>query len=189
LLDVPLFPNGLLNLTGTVINHSDGQPVNNASVWLYGAPTPSSTTTDAMGAFNFNNIKAGIYNITAGAPGLGMGMLSGQTIVGSTGVTIELFTTLRKDAMNDGIGLSEQATEQWRFTQNPFTTETLFQYQFKEAGATITFLNSLGQIVQTAELSGSEGQMSFGTGLPAGIYFAVLQQDGKEISVKKLVKS
>ncbi len=189
LLDVPLFPNGLLNLTGTVINHSDGQPVNNASVWLYGAPTPSSTTTDAMGAFNFNNIKAGIYNITAGAPGLGMGMLSGQTIVGSTGVTIELFTTLRKDAMNDGIGLSEQATEQWRFTQNPFTTETLFQYQFKEAGATITLLNSLGQIVQTAELSGSEGQMSFGTGLPAGIYFAVLQQDGKEISVKKLVKS
>ena len=182
-LNVALFPNGLLDLTGTVIKHSDGQPVDNATVWLYGASTPSSTTTDAMGVFNFNNIKSGVYNITAGAPGLGMGMLSGQTIVGNTDVTIELFTTHRKDAAQTYNG-----TDLWSIAQNPFTTETTLHYRFEETGATITFLNNLGQSVQTHKLTDSEGLIRFGTGLPSGIYFAVFEQDGKVLEVKKLMK-
>jgi choice-of-anchor B domain-containing protein len=182
-LDVALFPNGLLDLTGTVIKHSDGQPVDNATVWLYGASTPSSTTTDAMGVFNFNNIKAGVYNITAGAPGLGMGMLSGQTIVGNTDVTIELFATHRKDAAQTAGGM-----DLCSIAQNPFTTETTVHYRFEETGATITFLNNLGQSVQTHKLTDAEGQIRFGTGLPSGIYFAVFEQDGKVLEVKKLIK-
>jgi choice-of-anchor B domain-containing protein len=183
LLDVALFPNSSVNLTGTVINHSDGQPVANATVWLYGATAPVSQVTDGMGLFNFNNIKAGIYNISAGAPGLGMGMLSGQTIVGNTDLTIELFATHRKDAFN-----ASGKEELWAFAQNPFHTETSIQYHLEAENASITFLNELGQAVQIAELSGSEGQISFGAGLPAGLYLAVLKQDGIVLEVKKLIK-
>jgi hypothetical protein len=184
LLDVALFPNtGSIDLTGTVIQHSDGQPVANVTVWLYGATAPISQVTDGIGLFNFNNIKAGIYNISAGAPGLGMGMLSGQTIVGNTDVTIELFATHRKDAVN-----TFGAEELWAFAQNPFRTETSVRYHLEATNASITFLNELGQAVHIAELSGTEGQISFGAGLPAGMYFAVLKQDGIVLEVKKLIK-
>jgi choice-of-anchor B domain-containing protein len=183
LLDVALFPNGLLNLTGTVIQHSDGQPVANATVWLFGATAPISQVTDGMGMFSFNNIKAGVYNISAGAPGLGMGMLSGQTIVSNTDVTIQLFVTHRKDAVH---ATGEERL--WAFAQNPFRTETSIQYHLESENASITFLNELGQAVHIAELSGSEGQISFGAGLPAGMYLAVLKQDGIVLEVKKLIK-
>jgi hypothetical protein len=136
-----------------------------------------------MGVFNFNNIKAGVYNITAGAPGLGMGMLSGQTIVGNTDVTIELFATHRKDAAQTDGGM-----DLCSIAQNPFTTETTVHYRFEETGATITFLNNLGQSVQTHKLTDAEGQIRFGTGLPSGIYSAVFEQDGKVLEVKKLIK-
>ena len=133
---------------------------------------------------NFNNIKAGIYNISAGATGLGMGMLSGQTIVGNTDVTIELFATHRKDAVNGAWG-----SDLFSSAQNPFTTETTIKYQLVGKSASITFLNELGQAVHTAELTGSEGQINFGAGLPSGIYFAVFKQDEKVLEVKKLIKN
>jgi len=186
-LNVPLFPNGMFNVSGTVIRHSNGQPVENATVWLYGAQNFGPVTTDVAGAFNFNNIPPGIYDIAASAPGLGLGMLSGQTIVGNTNVTIELFSTHRRGSVKE----REEGILENKFlnsTKNPFETETVLNYQIPEGGASITLLNSLGQTVQTLELSDSVGQLTFGAGLPAGVYFAVLKQLGKVLEVKRLVK-
>jgi len=186
-LNVPLFPNGMVNVSGSVIKHSDGQPVANASVWLYGAQNFGPVTTDIAGAFNFTNIPPGMYNIAAGAPGLGLGMLSGQTIVSNTNVTIELFTTHRREPATER---EEGIFENGFLTifQNPFETEAVLSYQIPEGGASITLFNSLGQAVQTQELSDTIGQLSVGTDFPAGVYFAVLKQFGKVLEVKKLVK-
>ncbi len=184
-LNVPLFPNGTSNVSGTVIKHSDGLPVENASVWMSGTQNYGPVLTDAMGAFSFNNIQQGIYDIAASAPGLGLGMLSGQSIVANTSVTIELFTTHRREAGKGNI----VGNDLLNIAQNPFETETALSYDLPTEGASLLILNNWGQTMQTRELTGKQGQLNLGEGLPAGIYFAALQQNGKMLEVKKMVKS
>ncbi len=183
-LDVPLYPTGILNLGGTVVRHEDGLPVENAMVWLYGALNFGPVTTDAAGAFIFDNIPPGNYDIAASAPGLGLGILPGQSLVSDANVTIELFTTHRRDA-NAPANLDHNLLS---IGQNPFKTETVMSYRGQVEDASITFLNSLGQTVQTTPLAGIEAQVAFGAGFPAGIYFAVLTQEGKVLKVQKLIK-
>ncbi len=182
-LDVPLYPI-VINLTGTVVRHGDGQPVENAKVWLLGDLNFGPVTTDVAGAFNFNSIPPGNYDIAASAPGLGLGMLSGQSLVNNENVIIELFTTHRRDAN----GIANLDNNILSIQQNPFATESVVRYQCSEEGASITFLNSLGQTVQTNQLVGTDGQVAFGEGVPTGIYFAVLMQEGAVLNVQKLVK-
>lgn len=194
LLDVALFPNGAVDLSGTVVHHSDGLPVENASVWLYGNQSAASATTDVLGAFNFNNIQPGTYDIAASAPGLGLGILAAQTVVGDTSISIELFTTYRRGAVRDiarGDVLSEADFFEPNFLKiktSPFGTETVLEYKLETEGGSVVLLNSLGQILQTLILSGTQGQLSIGAELSAGIYFVALKKDEQVLEVKKWIK-
>jgi len=187
LLDVPLFPTGLRTVSGTVIKHSDGLPVANASVWLYGAQNYGPVTTDAAGAFNFNNISQGTYDFVASAPGLGLGILAGQTLTANTSVILELFTTHRREAVGE--------RERFNFSnnllninQNPFEVETVVNYHLLSEGASLMVFNSLGQKVQSQELPSTEGQLTLGMEFPAGVFFLVLNKDGRVLEVKRIVK-
>ncbi len=75
-----------------------------------------------------------------------------------------------------------------KINQNPFITETVVEYKIASEGASFTLVNGLGQTVQTTALTAGEGQINIGSGLPAGIYYAVLKQNGKILDQKKLVK-
>jgi len=187
LLDVPLFPTGLRTVSGTVVKHSDGLPVANASVWLYGAQNYGPVTTDAAGAFNFNNISQGTYDFVASAPGLGLGILAGQTLTANTSVILELFTTHRREAVGE--------RERFNFSnnllninQNPFEVETVVNYHLLSEGASLMVFNSLGQKVQSQELPSTEGQLTLGMEFPAGVFFLVLNKDGRVLEVKRIVK-
>ncbi len=187
-LNVPLFPNGMVDVSGTVIRHHGGQPVEGATVWIYGGQNFTSSTTDAAGAFSVNDIPPGTYDVAASAPGLGQGILAGQTIVSDTSFTIELFTILRRDAVRER---NEEILEDNLLTinQNPFETEVLVSCQIPKSGASLTILNSLGQTVQAHELTGNASQLTMGAEWPAGVYFVVLEQDGKVLAIKKLLKN
>ncbi|MDO8366880.1 MAG: choice-of-anchor B family protein [Saprospiraceae bacterium] len=187
-LDVPLFPTGMLNVTGTVVSHEDGQPVVNATVWLYGAQNFGPVTTNAAGSFSFSNISPGNYDIAASAPGLGLGMISGQSVVANTNVLLELFTTYRRDAVIEH-GKDNFENSFLKIAQNPFESETVLAYQLPVEGAALMVLNGLGQTMQKLVLTGSAGQVSLGSDLPAGLYFVVLNQEGKTLEVLKMIKN
>ncbi|MFN0034640.1 MAG: choice-of-anchor B family protein [Saprospiraceae bacterium] len=194
-LDVPLFPNGLLHVSGTVIRHKDSLPVEGAKVWLYGGPNFASATTDAVGAFSIQNVAPGTYYVVASAPGIGIGILAGQTIVSDTSFWIELSIPHRRDAVQavsrNGIPGEEGLFLENNFLkirQNPFETETVLEYELAAEGGSLTLLNGLGQTLQTFTLSGTVGQLTLGDGLAAGVYFAVLKMGAEVLEVKKLVK-
>jgi hypothetical protein len=186
-LNVPLYPNGLANLSGTVIRHEDGQPVENATVWLYGNQNTVSTNTDATGSFLFNNIPLGNYDIAASAPGLGMGILSGKVVTNDTNVELELFTSHRREALQAGKGAANE-NDYLKLRQNPFATETVLEYSLPVEGATLSLFNSLNQKIDTQILTGISGQCSVGAGLPEGLYLAVLAQGNQILEIKKLIK-
>jgi choice-of-anchor B domain-containing protein len=185
-LDVALYPIGTIDVTGTVVRFEDGQPVENATVWMYGGQNFSSATTDASGNFEFNNVAPGLYDFAASAPDLSLGMLSKQSITSSTNLTIELYSTYRRDGT--GTGLSSERNF-LKINQNPFNSETVVEYELALEGAALTLVNEAGQTVQTNQLQGEKGQLTLGAGLPAGIYFVLLKQDEQVLDLKKLIKN
>lgn len=187
-LDVPLFPNGLLNLSGTVTRQQDGLPVEGATVWAYGAQNFSSTLTDAAGAYHLDNLSLGTYDVAASAPGMGLDMLPAQTIVSDTTLNLTLYSTFRREGVRQRDAL-EKTGNLLTINANPFQTETVLQYELPQEGAMLELRNALGQTLQTWSLSGSQGQEVLGSHLPAGTYFAVLTSGGHVLEVKKLIKT
>ena len=187
-LDVPLYPNGLAEVSGTVIHHSDGLPVEGATVWLYGNKNFNSTITDISGVFNFNNVPLGTYDIAASAPGLGLGILGELAIVNDTSVVIELYTIHRREEESQDRSKNFLQNNCLKIVQNPFETETILEYKLPTEGGSLLILNSLGQTLQTMELTETNGQISLGAGFSSGVYFAVLTT-GNHMEVKKLVKA
>ena len=187
-LDVPLYPNGLAEVSGTVIHHSDGLPVEGATVWLYGNKNFNSTITDVSGVFNFNNVPLGTYDIAASAPGLGLGILAELAIVNDTSVVIELYTIHRREEESQDRSKNFLQNNCLKIVQNPFETETILEYKLPKDRGSLLILNSLGQTIQTMELTETNGQISLGAGFSSGVYFAVLTT-GNHMEVKKLVKA
>ena len=187
-LDVPLYPNGLAEVSGTVIHHSDGLPVEGATVWLYGNKNFNSTITDVSGVFNFNNVPLGTYDIAASAPGLGLGILGELAIVNDTSVVIELYTIHRREEESQDRSKNFLQNNCLKIVQNPFETETILEYKLPKDRGSLLILNSLGQTIQTMELTETNGQISLGAGFSSGVYFAVLTT-GNHMEVKKLVKA
>ena len=187
-LDVPLYPNGLAEVSGTVIHHSDGLPVEGATVWLYGNKNFNSTITDVSGVFNFNNVPLGTYDIAASAPGLGLGILGELAIVNDTSVVIELYTIHRREEESQDRSKNFLQNNCLKIVQNPFETETILEYKLPKDRGSLLILNSLDQTIQTMELTETNGQISLGAGFSSGVYFAVLTT-GNHMEVKKLVKA
>lgn len=185
-LDVKLFPNGLHQVGGTVISKKNGQPLENASVWLYGSQNFGPANTDATGHFNFDNVPQGIYDIMGSSANLSQGGLVGQTIVSDTTILLELSPLFRRE----GVGAREDGLQPiLTVFQNPFHATTLLNYQTPAERTTLLLLNNLGQTVQRFELQGQTGQITIGVGLPAGTYHAVLRSDGIVQETLKLVKN
>ncbi|MEO6977706.1 MAG: carboxypeptidase-like regulatory domain-containing protein, partial [Mucilaginibacter sp.] len=64
---LPAIAFGQVTITGKVVNHADGKPVANATVFLNNTTTGAKTTV--AGAFNLKNVKAGKYDLVVSLPG------------------------------------------------------------------------------------------------------------------------
>lgn len=186
-LNVALYPNTTVNISGTVIRFEDGQPVENASVWLYGAQNFGPASTDMTGAYNFSNIPAGNYSIVASAMGLGSDMLSNQNISADGVYNLALYTVQKRDELF-ATAASRTENTYLNALQNPFSVETTLHYQLPATGARLRILNSLGEVFETLELTDNQGEIKLGAAWSAGIYFVAIQQNGQVLELKKLIK-
>jgi choice-of-anchor B domain-containing protein len=184
IVNAALFPNGTFSITGTALRQSDNQPVDGATIWLYGALSTNSTTTDPNGLFSFPSVTPGVYNIVAEAPGLGLAELFGQTIASTQDVTLVLSDVFKRDdsaEKNKGNFLVAN--------NNPFSESLTLQFSTPEQGAVITVQNSLGQMLQSIATSGNSGAVVVGQNLPAGAYFLRLELKGQLLQTIKVLKN
>ena len=184
IVNAALFPNGTFSITGTALRQSDNQPVDGATIWLYGALSTNSTTTDPNGLFSFPSVTPGVYNIVAEAPGLGLAELFGQTIASTQDVTLVLSDVFKRD------DFAEKNKDNFLVANNnPFSESLTLQFSTPEQGAVITVQNSLGQILQSIATSGNSGAVVVGQNLPAGAYFLRLELKGQLLQTIKVLKN
>lgn len=184
IVNAALFPNGTFSITGTALRQSDNQPVDGATIWLYGALSTNSTTTDPNGLFSFPSVTPGVYNIVAEAPGLGLAELFGQTIASTQDVTLVLSDVFKRD------DFAEKNKDNFLVANNnPFSESLTLQFSTPEQGAVITVQNSLGQMLQSIATSGNSGAVVVGQNLPAGAYFLRLELKGQLLQTIKVLKN
>ncbi|HAD11770.1 MAG TPA: hypothetical protein DCF33_04945 [Saprospirales bacterium] len=184
-LDVALFPTGLVDLSGTVVQYFTGQPVEGATVWLYSGTSAASVTSDVNGAFTFSNIVRGQYDIAASAPDQSMGILSRQNIISDTSVVIALHPTFRREDLEQPVRL---LLDPMKVMENPFAQQTVLQYNAAAENSRLEVTNANGQIIQELTLEPGIGQVTLGASWPSGLYLVQWKEGNRVIAVQKLVK-
>lgn len=120
-------------VTGS-IHDSSGAPVANATVRLTGA-AQLTTTSDAQGAFTFNNVTPGIYAFTATKPGYNtatedtVSVIAGQTQTLAVVMSSLNFNSLRTIA-------TVRSTGRGTFNTTPASVSVVSSQAIHEQGAT-----------------------------------------------------
>jgi hypothetical protein len=103
---------------------------------------------------------------------------------------IDNFAVVDSSAIPDGIQLPTANSYGIGISvsPNPFSNQTLFTFDgLKEAKNTrLCVYNVLGRLVQTQTITGNTTTLKR-NGLPAGMYFYVLEQDGQTLNGGKLM--
>lgn len=184
-----------------VTDASNSLPLAGAKVTVQGTSPLLEQVTIADGQFKMGQEAEGTYNLRIKKRGY---HTVDSTITLQHGVPVLLDIALQPRVLTlyplrpgtnplDEEELEERVedftgTNLLKVNQNPFQSETTLEYQFATEGGNITLLNNLGQVVSTQEIGATSGQLNIGQGLPSGIYYAVMNQQGKVLDVKKLVK-
>ncbi|MFN0036809.1 MAG: choice-of-anchor B family protein [Saprospiraceae bacterium] len=71
---------------------------------------------------------------------------------------------------------------------NPFRGTTTVAYENVESQSVLKVFDLVGHLVQTLELVSNSGQAVVGTGLPSGVYFVRIEQNGQASKPLKVVK-
>ena len=168
-LDVLLFPEGSLNITGTVMRNSKTgpKPVADATVYLYGIELEYSAVTDALGNFLFPNVLPGYYDLVASKDPTGMAILHNQVLVKDSTLTLLLQPNHRRD------GISGTAV-----SPNPFTSETVLSVDLPEAGYVVRITDLKGREVERTELPEMKNQVVLGSELQPGMYWMNIEKNG-----------
>lgn len=184
LLNVELFPDGGLTISGQVLRSPDLVPVDGASVYLYGREIDYSALADSNGYFSISNVLPGSYAVAAGATDIGQVIHHDQKLVTDSVLTIEIFKEYRRDK------ITVKGNNHLKIRQNPFHDRTILEYKLPEAsGYTLTVVNALGQFFERTELVEKIGNVELGNRLEPGIYFVRLERDGVVIQTVKLLKT
>jgi choice-of-anchor B domain-containing protein len=186
-LNVTLFPNGSFTISGIVTAETSGNPVQDATVWLHGPLYTLTTMTDVNGYYEFLGVKPGVYDIIASATGVGVGVISGKQIIGTSDINLILLQLYRRDpALPIG---SKSMVSARIFAENPFSGSTTLSFNNLENNAVIKVLNTAGQTLETIQLNDLSGQLEIGQNLPIGLYFLRLEQDGLAPETLRLIKN
>ncbi|HRI61352.1 MAG TPA: choice-of-anchor B family protein, partial [Saprospiraceae bacterium] len=147
-LDVELFPNGSLTITGQVLRSPDMAPVDGASVYLFGRELEYSAIADANGQFSISGVLPGSYDVTASAVDVGAVMHHEQKLTTDSVLTLLIFKDYRRD--KDLLKGNNLLT----IRENPFRDRIVVDYRLRETGGyTLTVVNTLGQVFETMKLT------------------------------------
>jgi choice-of-anchor B domain-containing protein len=183
LLEVELFPEGSLTISGQVLRAPDLTPVDGASVYLYGRELVYSALTDGDGQFSISDVLPGSYDVAAGATDMGQVMHHEQKLVTDSVLALQIFKDYRRDKG------SVKGDNLLNIRENPFRDRTILEYKLPEAsGYTVTVVNMLGQFFEKTTLIEKIGSVELGNELDPGIYFARLERNGEVIQTVKLLK-
>jgi len=183
-LDIELFPEGSLAVSGQVLRSPELLPIGAASVYLYGRELAYSTTADKEGLFSISGVEPGIYDVAASAENAGEAIRYNQKLVTDTTLTIEIFRDYRK-------GTKEVKTGDFlHIRENPFQGRTTAAYERPPGTGTCLLLvtNALGQVVEKRELPEGACEIQIGDLLTPGAYFIVLENDGTLLQSFKILK-
>jgi len=186
-VNAALFPIGSITISGFVTEEGNGQPVQGATVWLYGPINFSSTISAVDGFYTFSGINPGVYDIVASAPGVGVGVISGKKINSSTDINLILLQLYRRDALPATSGQS--ALPVLFSAANPFSGSTTLSFSALENNSSLTVLNTAGQTMETIHINERSGQLEIGQNLAPGLYFVRLEQGGQVLEILRLIKN
>jgi choice-of-anchor B domain-containing protein len=182
-LDVELFPEGELTISGQVLRTPDLEPVDSATVFLFGREVEYSAVTGVDGKFVINNVLPGSYDVTAGATDIGVVMHHEQKLVTDSVLTLQIFKDYKRDKNK------LKGDDFLNVRENPFLDRTSFDYKLPDAsGYTLTVFNLSGQVFEKINLEEKIGNIEVGRELETGFYFARLEQNGEVIQTVKLLK-
>lgn len=185
-LDVALFPQGDVAISGTVYSQADNLPVNGATVWLYGQQILRSAMTDIDGKFNFTAVGPGLYDIIAEAPGLGTANLNGKLVTDNIDLTFYLTGTYHR-AIPSGADFTGK--QPLIMVENPFAVATTVKYASPAVGSVFSLFDAHGKLMQQTVLEDQNGQFNLGETLAPGMYFGKLEKDGETLQVVKMIKT
>ncbi|MCB0528310.1 MAG: choice-of-anchor B family protein [Saprospiraceae bacterium] len=182
-LDVELFPEGSMTISGQVVRADNQLPVALASVHLYGVELEYSTATDKEGLFSISGVAPGLYDVAASATNVGQVIRHQQKFIGDSTLLIEIYREYRRkdDIVRNGDYL--------KIYQNPFREDTRVLLSVPEgSGYVLTLSDALGRTIETVEVADPRGEYTLGGTAAPGIYFATVAQDGQVLQTVKLLK-
>jgi hypothetical protein len=162
-LQVQLFPDGNLTVSGTVLSAGKKQPYEDADVFLYGRTETYQAVTNAAGQFSFSGVKPGVYDAASTAPSGAQNILSQQILISDTSITIYLYPRALKPAQ----GVTLPAI---RVGSNPVKGNIVVQYDLIQS-AQIRLIDALGRSIHTFSPEQGKGEYVISQPLPPGVYF------------------
>ncbi len=178
-LDVLMFSEGSLNITGVVLR--DGKfgpkPVADATVYLYGVELEYSALTDAFGNFLFPDVSPGYYDLVASKDPTGMAIMYNQILVKDSTFTLLLQPNHKR---NGSPGTS--------VAPNPFSSETVLTVDLPEAGYAARLTDLLGREVMRFEVQEKNSHIVFGSELRPGMYWLHLEKNGASEPPVSIIK-
>ena len=78
---------------------------------------------------------------------------------------------------------------QIKVVENPFNNATIVSYSNLNKNAKLLILNALGQLLESKNVENTEGSLSIGASLKAGIYFIKIIDDNEALETIKLIKT
>ncbi|MFZ4633170.1 MAG: choice-of-anchor B family protein [Saprospiraceae bacterium] len=178
-LQVQLFPNGNLTVTGTVLSAGKKQPYENADLFLYGRADTYHAITNAAGQFSLNGVKPGLYDVASTAPSGAQNILPKQVLVSDTSILIYLYPKALKPAQGSSLPAI-------RVGSNPVKGALVVQYDLPQPGQ-VHLLDALGRQIQTNSLEQGQGELVIGQTLPSGVYFLQLTANGNILESIRVV--
>jgi len=169
-LQVQLFPDGNLTVSGTVLSAGKKQPYDDADVFLYGRTETYQAVTNAFGQFSLSGVKPGVYDVASTAPSGAQNILSQQILISDTSITIYLYPRALKPAK----GTTLRAI---RVGSNPVKGNIVVQYDLTQP-AQIQLIDALGRPIHTISPEPGKGEYVISQALPSGIYFLQCTANG-----------
>ena len=78
---------------------------------------------------------------------------------------------------------------QVKVASNPFSNTTIVQYSNLNKNAKLFIYNALGQLLESKNIENTEGSLSIGESLKAGIYFLKIINNNEQLETIKLIKT
>ncbi|HEY6163111.1 MAG TPA: choice-of-anchor B family protein [Bacteroidia bacterium] len=171
-------------LEGTAIDSVTTLPLYRVNVNISTVNVMDSS--DANGIYRTGTAIPGTYNITYTKSGYYPLTWSGRVF--TPGNVVNILAKMVAVGTNTAQELYSGKIE--KIFPNPFNGNTQLQYVLDPRGsAKLVLMDVTGRVVQEKELAGSDGTISIGEGLTAGIYFAQIKQRSFVSTPVKIIKN